>query len=127
MPSTESLNRNGKVNGVVHKICSALQLHPVLYMSKNKLKVWKIEIGNMRQVNRRYVKKLLHHSNDIDTRILFLTYAGCSMSQLDVILEEVKKYVDFQKIVVQKASATVSSNCGVGTFGLMFLRKEDDE
>ena len=125
--STESLNRNGKVNGVVHKICSALQLHPVLYMSKNKLKVWKIEIGNMRQVNRRYVKKLLHHSNDIDTRILFLTYAGCSMSQLDVILEEVKKYVDFQKIVVQKASATVSSNCGVGTFGLMFLRKEDDE
>ncbi len=127
VPSTESLNRNGKVNGVVHKICSALQLHPVLYMSKNKLKVWKIEIGNMRQVNRRYVKKLLHHSNDIDTRILFLTYAGCSMSQLDVILKEVKKYVDFQKIVVQKASATVSSNCGVGTFGLMFLRKEDDE
>ena len=127
VPSTESLNRNGKVNGVVHKICSALQLHPVLYMSKNKLKVWKIEIGNMRQVNRRYVKKLLHHSNDIDTRILFLTYAGCSMSQLDVILEEVKKYVDLQKIVVQKASATVSSNCGVGTFGLMFLRKEDDE
>ena len=127
VPSTESLNRNGKVNGVVHKICSALQLHPVLYMSKNKLKVWKIEIGNMRQVNRRYVKKLLHHSNDIDTRILFLTYAGCRMSQLDVILEEVKKYVDFQKIVVQKASATVSSNCGVGTFGLMFLRKEDDE
>ncbi len=127
VPSTESINRNGKVNGVVHKICSALQLHPVLYMSKNKLKVWKIEIGNMRQVNRRYVKKLLHHSNDIDTRILFLTYAGCSMSQLDVILEEVKKYVDFQKIVVQKASATVSSNCGVGTFGLMFLRKEDDE
>ncbi len=94
VPSTESLNRNGKVNGVVHKICSALQLHPVLYMSKNKLKVWKIEIGNMRQVNRRYVKKLLHHSNDIDTRILFLTYAGCSMSQLDVILKEVKKYVD---------------------------------
>ena len=41
VPSTESLNRNGKVNGVVHKICSALQLHPVLYMSKNKLK----EIG----------------------------------------------------------------------------------
>lgn len=69
----------------------------------------------------------MHHSNDIDTRILFLTYAGCSMSQLDVILKEVKKYVDFQKIVVQKASATVSSNCGVGTFGLMFLRKEDDE
>lgn len=127
VPSTESLSRNGKVNGVVHRICSALQLHPVLYMTKNKLKVWKIEIGNMRQVNRRYVKKLLHHSNNIDTRILFLTYAGCSMSQLDVILEEVKKYIGFQKIVVQKASATVSSNCGVGTFGLMFLRKEDDE
>lgn len=127
VPSTEALHRNGKVSGVVHKISNLLKLHPVLYMSHNKLKVWRIEIGNMQRVNRRYVKKLLRRSAQIDTRILFLTYAGCSVRQLDELLEEVQKYVVFQNIYVQKASATVSSNCGVGTFGLMFIRLNDLE
>ncbi len=125
VPSTEALHRNGKVSSVVHKISNALKLHPVLYMSHNKLKVWRIEVGNMQQVNRKYVKRLLRRSAQIDTHVLFLTYAGCSVRQLDEIVEEVQKYVDFQNIIVQKASATVSSNCGVGTFGLMFIRSND--
>ena len=123
VPSTEALFRNGKVSGVVHKLCKSLNLHPVLHMSQNELKLWKIEAGNMKGVRRRYVKKLLRNSKQIDTRILFLTYAGCTVRQLEEILEEVEKYIKFDKIIMQKASATVSSNCGVGVFGLMFVRK----
>lgn len=122
VPSTATLARNGKVSGLVNKVCSTLNLHPVLSMSRNQLKLWKIEVGNMDRVNRRYVKKLFKHRKQIDTRILFLTYAGCTVSQVDAILEEVKKYISFDRIVLQKASATVSSNCGIGTFGLMFIR-----
>ncbi|MBD5453932.1 MAG: DegV family EDD domain-containing protein [Lachnospiraceae bacterium] len=125
VPSTAALYRNGKVSGTVHKLCSALNLHPVLHMSQNELKLWTIEAGNMKGVRRRYVKKLLRNSKQIDTRILFLTYAGCTVRQLDEILEEVEKYVKFDKIIMQKASATVSSNCGVGVFGLMFVRRKE--
>ncbi len=124
VPTTDALHRNGKVSGLVHKACRLLKLHPVLYMSKNRLKVWHIEIGKMRKVNRKYVKKLLRHGDHIDSNILFLTYAGCSIDQLNTLLEEVKQYIEFKNIYIQKASATVSSNCGVGTFGLMFIRKE---
>lgn len=124
VPSTGALFRNGKVSGIVHKLCDSLNLHPVLHMSQNELKLWKIEAGNMKRVRRRYVRKLLHHSKSIDTRILFLTYAGCTVSQLEEILDEAAKYVKFEKIITQKASATVSSNCGVGVFGLMFIRKK---
>ncbi len=127
VPSTEALYRNGKVSSIVHRLCSVLNLHPVLHMSRNELKLWQIEIGNMKHVRRRYVKKLLSHSKQIDTGILFLTYAGCTVRQLDEILEEVEKYVKFEKIITQKASATVSSNCGVGVFGLMFIRKSGKE
>lgn len=123
MPGTETLCRNGKVSGTVHKFCKTLGLHPVLRMSGNKLKLWKIETGKIQWASRRYVKKLLHDVKEIDTSILFLTYAGCTVRQLDEILEEIKKYVIFDRVVLQKASATVSSNCGVGTFGLMFARK----
>lgn len=125
VPNTAALYRNGKLGGMVHKICSSLNLHPVLRMSQNKLKLWKIETGNMRRMDRKYVKALLRGSKQIDKRILFLTYAGCSVRQLDEILKEVDKYAKFEKIILQKASATVSSNCGIGIFGLMFVRKRE--
>lgn len=127
VPSTATLHRCGKVSGAVHKLCSMLNLHPVLAMSKNRLGLWRIETGNMHRATRQYVKKLLKHSTQIDSRLLFVTYAGCSVAQIDEILSIVARYVTFDKIVLQRASATVSSNCGIGTFGLMFVRKEKQE
>lgn len=127
VPSTAALCRNGKVSNAVHKVCSGLNLHPVLHMSQNELRLWKIGAGNMKNAQRRYVKQLLRHSRQIDTRILFLTYAGCTVHQVEEILEEVEKYVHFDKIITQKASATASSNCGVGVFGLMFVKKKIKE
>lgn len=124
VPNTVTLHRNGKVSGAVHRLCTVLNLHPVLSMSKNRLKLCWIESGNMHRVVRQYIKKLFKHSRQIDTGILFVTYAGCSVKQIDEIVDIVEKYIHFDKIILQKASATVSSNCGIGTFGLMFVRKE---
>lgn len=127
VPSTATLHRCGKVSGAVHRLCTILNLHPVLAMSKNRLGLWRIESGNMHRATRQYVKKLFKHSAQIDSRLLFVTYAGCSVAQIDEILSVVERYLTFDKIVLQKASATVSSNCGIGTFGLMFVRKEKQE
>ncbi len=127
VPGTATLHRNGKVSGGVHRICTLCNLHPILAMSKNRLKLWRIESGNMHRVIRQYVKHLFKHSRQIDTRILFVTYAGCSVKQIDEIVEIVEKYIHFDKVILQKASATISSNCGIGTFGLMFVRKEKQE
>lgn len=125
VPSTESLYRNEKISGAVHKICKGLNLHPVLHMTNNELKLWRIETGNINKVRHKYVKKLMKHSRQMDKSILFLTYAGCTVRQLEEIMAEVEKYAHFDKVVVQKASATVSSNCGVGVFGLMYFRKSE--
>ncbi|MCX4338604.1 MAG: DegV family EDD domain-containing protein [Lachnospiraceae bacterium] len=127
VPSTATLHRCGKVSGAVHRLCTLLNLHPVLSMSKNKLGLWCIETGNMQRATAQYVKKLFKHSAQIDSRILFVTYAGCSVAQTDEILSLVARYLTFDQIVLQKASATVSSNCGIGTFGLMFVRREKQE
>lgn len=124
VPGTATLHRNGKVSGAVHTLCTVLNLHPVLAMSRNRLKLWCIESGNMHRAIRQYIKKLFKHSRQIDTRVLFVTYAGCSVKQIDEIVSIVEKYIHFDQVILQKASATVSSNCGPGTFGLMFVRKE---
>ena len=125
VPGTATLHRNGKVSGAVHRLCTALNLHPGLSMNRNRLGLCWIESGNMQRVVRQYIRKLFKHGRQIDTRILFVTYAGCSVKQIDEIVATVGRYITFDEIVLQKASATVSSNCGIGTFGLMFVRKEN--
>lgn len=124
---TATLHRNGKVSGGVNRLCTLLNLHPILSMSKNRLKLWRIESGNMHRAVRQYIKMLFKHSRQIDTRVLFITYAGRTVKQIDEIARIVEKYIHFDKVILQKASATVSSNCGIGTFGLMFARKEKQE
>lgn len=66
----------------------------------------------------------LHSSRKIDPSILFITYQGCTIRQLEEIRKEVEKYKHFDRIQLQKASAVISSNCGMGAFGLIFMRKK---
>ncbi len=40
------------------------------------------------------------------------------------VLNEINKYQKFDKIIEQQASAAISSNCGPGAFGLLFMKKE---
>ena len=121
VPNTAALFRNGKIGSTVHQLCRGLSLHPVLHMTQNELKLWMIETGNVKRARRKYVRKLMKNSRQMDKRILFLTYAGCTVSQLEEIMEDIEKYAHFEKVIMQKASATISSNCGMGVFGLIYI------
>ena len=81
----------------------------------------------MKRVYTDYIRDNFKGKKNIDTRILFITYAGCSSRQLKEFKEEIEKYQKFERIVVQKASATISSNCGLGTMGVLYIKKGKDE
>lgn len=122
VPSPDSLYRNGKIGKGVKKLCDFMNLHPVLYLAQNKIKLCRVEMGSTEVAYKKYIRHQLRRRDSIDTRILFLTYAGCSVKLLNEIEAEVRKYVEFEHIEWQKASATISSNCGIGAFGLLFIR-----
>ena len=62
----------------------------------------------------------------IDRRILFITYVGLDEKKLEYIQELVQQYCPFERIYLQKASSSIASNCGPGTFGLLFVRKKNE-
>ena len=47
--------------------------------------------------------------------------SGSGIAQKDMILEEVQKYKKFDQIYMQEASAAITSNCGAGCFGLIYM------
>ena len=109
------------------KICDAFDLRLVLSLKKSKLTLTGVKSGNMKRVYMDYIRNQLKGKKNIDTRILFVTYAGCSTKQLREFKEEILKYQQFENIVFQKASATISSNCGLGCMGVLYIKKGKGE
>ena len=127
VPSVASLYRNGKVSLNTKKLCEVFNLHPVLALKKSKMTLGGIKSGSMKKVYIDYIRQNFKGKNNIDTQILFITHAGCTSKQLREFKEEVLKYQQFERIIFQKASATISSNCGLGAMGVLYIKKGKGE
>ena len=121
--STEHLYRNGKVSKTVVNISKIFSLRPVLYLKDSRMVVSDICIGDSRNCAKSYIRKILKDSDTINPETVFLISAGCSYEFLIFVKEEIQKRVKWKNIIVNTASATVTSNCGPGTFGILFARK----
>ena len=84
-----------------------------------------MEMGGFTHVAKRYVRKVLQDTRNIDRSILFITYSGLDEKKLQYIQELVRQYCPFERVYLQKASSAIVSNCGPGSFGLLFLRKDE--
>ena len=84
-----------------------------------------MEMGSFAHVAKSYVRKLLLNTRNIDRRILFITYAGIDSVRIQHIQELVKQYCPFERVYLQKASSAIASNCGPGSFGLLFMKKNE--
>ncbi len=124
VPSPENLYRNGKIGKGVRNVCEVLELHPVLSLRQKNMVCSTMKMGRIDYAYKSYIRQEMRNKKKIDKRLLFITYAGCSIKILEEIEKEVAKYVQFEKVVYQKASATISSNCGLGAFGLIYMKKK---
>ena len=127
VPSADALYRNEKISYNVKKFCEVFDLHLILAVKKGKLVLNGIKSGNMKHVYTDYIREHFKGKKNIDTRLLFITYAGCSSKQLREFKKEIEKYQSFERIEVQKASATISSNCGLGTMGVLYIKNGKGE
>ncbi len=122
--NVDFLYRSGKVSEKVKKICSMFNIHPVLAMKNGELTLKSVGIGKYEKACARYIHRELKNSDRIDKKRAFLTYAGCSVKMLECIRNEINGKCRFEELIQTKASATISSNCGPNSFGILFIRKE---
>lgn len=123
--STHMMCQAGRIPKRIQVLCDALLLHPVLVLRKSRMVVGSMEMGDFTHVAKRYIKKTLRDPKSIDRRILFITYAGMAEDRLQRIQDMVRQYCTFERIYVQKATSAIASNCGPGSFGLLFMRKNE--
>ena len=118
------LSRAGQVSGALARFTKALSMRPVLQLRNGKMALGQIILGSRRRAWRKYIASCFHSTGDVDRTQLFITYADMTREDLQWIEAQTRKYVEFETVFYQKAAPAIAVNCGPGTFGLLFMRKE---
>ena len=121
--NADFLYRNGRVSARVKNFCATFNLHPVLCMKRGCMALKSIMLGSYENASLRYVRNELCKANKIDAKNVFLVHAGCTNKKIEQVRSEILKRIKPENLYVVSASASVSCNCGPGSFGVMFALK----
>lgn len=101
-----------------------LKLHPRIEVNNGKMNPGKKYRGRMKNVVLDYVKDMEEDLKKAKKDRVFITHSGCD----EEIVDEVKKYLKqldvFDEIYETRAGGVISSHCGPGTLGVLFIAGE---
>lgn len=115
------LHRGGRCSAVAALAGGVLKLHPKIVVENGKMDATKKYRGKIGFSIYSYVKDMNDELLKAKRNRVFITHSGCDES----IITEVKTYLQslghFDEILVTRAGAVISSHCGYGTLGVLFI------
>lgn len=119
----EYMRKGGRCSAMAAIFGTLLHIHPILKMVGGKLIVEKKPRGPMKVAYNEMVNELKGDLPNIDFDNVMITHAGIEKDRLDYIYDEVSKLVDPSIIRITRAGCVVSSHCGFGTVGILYIKK----
>lgn len=115
------LHRGGRCGGLAAMLGGALRLHPKIVVEDGAMRSTKKYRGNIKSVVLSYVKDMEAELKLARPDRVFITHSGCKPA----VVEPVRKYLEslgiFAEILETRAGGVVSSHCGPGTLGVLFI------
>ena len=117
------LQRGGRCSGVAALLGTALKLHPRIAVADGAMHPEKKYRGSSKRFILDYVKDMEADLKNARPERVFITHSGCDRE----IVEAVRAYLSslglFNEILETRAGGVVSSHCGPGTLGVLFIDK----
>lgn len=123
LPSSHTFYSRGYTSRLTSQICERFNLHPVLHMDQSRLKIFTFLTGNIERAWKVYIRMFFRLHGKINLRVVYVTHVGLTVRQLRIIESEIRKYAKFEDFIVENSSVSNACNCGIGTFGIAYLRK----
>lgn len=115
------LHRGGRCNSVAAMAGSVLQLHPKIEVIDGKMEAKKKYRGKMKAVIMSYVKDMEEDLKTAKKDRVFITHSGCDKEIVDSVRAYLNDLQVFSEILETRAGGVVSSHCGPGTLGVLFI------
>lgn len=117
------LHRGGRCSGVAALAGSALKLHPKIMVEDGAMKPDKKYRGKMRKVILDYAKEMEAELLTSKKDRVFITHSGCEAEVIDGVKEYLESLNYFDEILITRAGGVISSHCGPGTLGVLYIAK----
>lgn len=115
------LHRGGRCSGVAALAGGALKLHPQLNVVDGAMIPGKKYRGNMQKVITSYVKDMEEDLKAANKNRVFITHSGCEQEIIDEVYNYLQELNVFENISITRAGGVISSHCGPGTLGVLFI------
>jgi len=119
----EFLWKGGRCSGVAALGANMLKLRPAIAMKDGKLDVYKKYRGNMQNVYKQYARETLSDKELAGSYVFVVDSGEVSEESVNAVKEIVREFAPNMQIITCRAGCTISSHCGPGTLGVIFLRK----
>lgn len=117
------LRAGGRCSALAMLGANLLKIKPSIFVNNEdgSMTVGKKYRGNLDKVLIQYVDDQLAAYPDIRTDKIFITHAGIGDDHVKVVYDYLKSMNKFDEIFITTASCTISSHCGPGTLGILFM------
>lgn len=115
------LYKGGRCSGLASFFATALKIKPSLLLKDGKIVVGKKYRGSSVAIAEKYVENIFEMYNNPDLKRIFITHTSADKEVVDAVRATIKKHYEFAEIIETIASATITSHCGKGTIGILFI------
>lgn len=115
------LHRGGRCSSISAIAGGVLKLHPKIVVADGSMSADKKYRGKMGKVIIDYVKDMEEALKEADKERVFITHSGCDQEIIDTVYSYLKEMNYFDEILVTRAGGVISSHCGPGTLGVLFI------
>ena len=115
------LYRGGRCSGVAALAGSALKLHPRISVKDGRMQPEKKYRGRMSHAILAYVKDMEAELLAARPERVFITHSGCAQEDIDAVKAYLESLGRFEEIHITRAGGVISSHCGPGTLGVLFI------
>ena len=115
------LHRGGRCSGLAALAGGALRLHPRIAVAGGTMAAGKKYRGRMNRVLENYVADMQPDLLAARPERVFITHSGCDESVVSSIHQQLQALNHFQEIHITRAGGVISSHCGPGTLGVLYI------
>lgn len=119
------LHRGGRCSGLAAMLGTTLHLHPMIVVENGKMHSAKKYRGSLEKALMAYAKDLEPAMRKAKRDRVFITHSGCGREMVEMVREFLEGLGLFQEIVETRAGGVISSHCGPGTLGILFIEDAD--
>ena len=117
------LHRGGRCNSIAALASSMLKLHPKIVVSDGAMRADKKYRGKIKKAILDYINDSEKILREADAKRVFITHSGCDQEIIDEVYNFLEGLNYFEEILITRAGGVISSHCGPGTLGVLFIEK----